>query len=286
MTIGKGFPTGRSCDGLLILDHIAEAAGLPYTNPYENSTADHSKGVNFAVGGTGVLSKALRRKWNVTLPYSNSSIDVQLRWFDHFLLDSFKNDTGLVRNHLGSSLFIIGGGGNDYAHLPDGKGNLTYVQQKERIMPDIMRRFKGAIERFIKFGATKIIVTGVYQGGCLPNSYQPDNKLHCHNLTNQFHMTHNHLLQKLIQQLTKQFPGVNIVYGDVWSAAQWIFDRYPSLGFKYPQKACCGDGNKLCGFEGSPYCKRPSEHIFWDQPGHFTHAAYQIMFGRACGRSS
>ncbi|CAN0903678.1 GDSL esterase/lipase At1g28580 [Linum grandiflorum] len=144
MTIGQA--TGRFCDGWLLLDRIAEAAGLPYTNPYLNKTLDHSKGVNFAVGGTGILSKELRRRWNVTLPYSNSSLDVQLRWFDQFLFQAFKNDTALLRQNLKASLFVIGGGGNDYAHLADAKGISSIVKQKQRIMPDIMTLMREAIE--------------------------------------------------------------------------------------------------------------------------------------------
>ncbi|CAN0881403.1 GDSL esterase/lipase At5g45910 [Linum grandiflorum] len=141
MTIG-GEVTGRACDGLLIIDRIATAAGLPYTNPYLNMTLDHSKGVNFAVGGTGLLSKALRLKWNVTLQYSQSSLDVQLRWFDGYLLGAFKNNTALLQDHLKSCLFMIGGGGNDYGSF--------HQKRKKRIMPDVMKSMTAALQKLIK----------------------------------------------------------------------------------------------------------------------------------------
>ncbi|CAN1846137.1 Acetylajmalan esterase [Linum perenne] len=278
MTIG-GEVTGRACDGLLIIDRIATAAGLPYVNPYENKTLDHSKGVNFAVGGTGLLSKELRLKWNVQLRYSQSSLDVQLYWFDQYLLGAFKNDTVALQDQLKSSLIMIGGGGNDYGSLlkMDGIPNL---EQKIMIMPDVMKSMRDALQRFVRYGATKIIVTGLYEGGCLPNDYNGVDKLNCNQEVNEYHILHNQLLQQEIGLLGTMFPNVTIVYGDMWSANQWIFDNYPSLGFIYPQKQCCGNGDQICGMDGSPYCTNPSEHVFWDFPGHFTHAAYKYLYDR------
>ncbi|CAN1150896.1 Acetylajmalan esterase [Linum perenne] len=278
MTIG-GEVTGRACDGLLIIDRIATAAGLPYVNPYENKTLDHSKGVNFAVGGTGLLSKELRLKWNVQLRYSQSSLDVQLYWFDQYLLGAFNNDTFALQDHLKSSLIMIGGGGNDYGSLQKMDG-IPNLEQKIMILPDVMKSMRDALQRFIRYGATKIIVTGLYEGGCLPSGYNGVDKLHCNQEVNEYHILHNQLLQQEIGLLGRMFPNVNIVYGDMWAANQWIFDNYPSLGFIYPQKQCCGDGDLICGMDGSPYCKNPSEHVFWDVPGHFTHAAYKYLYDR------
>ncbi|CAN1282032.1 GDSL esterase/lipase At5g45910 [Linum perenne] len=143
MTIG-GEVTGRACDGLLIIDRIATAAGLPYVNPYENKTLDHSKGVNFAVGGTGLLSKELRLKWNVQLRYSQSSLDVQLYWFDQYLLGAFNNDIAL-QDHLKSSLIMIGGGGNDYGSLQKMDG-IPNLEQKIMILPDVMKSMRDALQ--------------------------------------------------------------------------------------------------------------------------------------------
>ncbi|CAN1282035.1 GDSL esterase/lipase At5g03980 [Linum perenne] len=185
-----------------------------------------------------------------------------------------------LQDHLKSSLIMIGGGGNDYGSLQKMDG-IPNLEQKIMILPDVMKSMRDALQqRFIRYGATKIIVTGLYEGGCLPSGYNGVDKLHCNQEVNEYHILHNQLLQQEIGLLGRMFPNVNIVYGDMWAANQWIFDNYPSLGFIYPQKQCCGDGDLICGMDGSPYCKNPSEHVFWDVPGHFTHAAYKYLYDR------
>ncbi|CAN1828924.1 Acetylajmalan esterase [Linum perenne] len=273
--IDIGGPNGRMCDGWLIVDRVAMSSGLPVANPYLNKTMDHSKGVNFAVGGTGILSTELRKKWNVTLKYSQSSIDVQLRWFDEHLAATFK-DEAARREHIKSSLFMIGGGGNDYANLQDPPGT-TIVGARKLIMPDVMKCLTEAIEKFISYGATRIVVIGLPQGGCWPGNSQPDNKLHCDPVANEYHAIHNLLVQNEIQQLNKDFPDVLVAYGDIWGSSQWVWDRYKSLGFSFPQKSCCGSWELPCGFKGAPYCGKPKEYVHWDSTGHFTDAAYRYM---------
>ncbi|CAN1150857.1 GDSL esterase/lipase At3g48460 [Linum perenne] len=269
MPIG-GVATGRFCDGLLIIDRIATAAGLPYVNPYENKSLDHSKGVNFAVGGTGLLSKELRLKWNVKLT-SQNSLDVQLHWFDQYLLGAFKNDTVALQDHLKSSLIMIAGGSvNDYYNLQNMTG-IPNLERKIMIMPDVMKSMRDALQKFIRYGATKIIVTGLIEGGCLPMYYNGVDKLHCDREANEYHNLHNQLLQQEIGLLGRMFPNVSIVYGDIWSANQWILDHYTSLGFIYPQEQCCGAKDQGC-------CKKPSEYVHWDYAGHFTDAAYKYMY--------
>ncbi|CAI0411509.1 unnamed protein product [Linum tenue] len=145
MTIGRA--TGRACDGLLIIDHIAEATGLPFCNPYLNKSLDHSKGANFAVGGTGLLSKEERAEWNVNFVWSNDSLDVQLRWFDQHLNDNFKDEKAR-RDHLKSSLFVIGGGGNDYGAMGGSPlyDKLPYIEQKKLIMPFVVGALVDAVK--------------------------------------------------------------------------------------------------------------------------------------------
>ncbi|CAN1828920.1 GDSL esterase/lipase At3g48460 [Linum perenne] len=275
VTIGNDV-TGRFCDGLLIIDRIAQSAGLPFANPYLNKSLEHIKGVNFAVGGTGFLSKELREKWHVTLKYSQSSLDVQLRWFDEHLATTFKDEAGTRREHIKSSLFVIGGGSNDYVNL-HGPPGLGVVVERKLMMPDMMKCLTDAIKKFISYGATRIVVIGLPQGGCWPGNSQPDNKLHCDPVANEYHAIHNLLVQNEIQQLNKDFPDVLVAYGDIWGSSQWVWDRYKSLGFSFPQKSCCGSWELPCGFKGAPYCGKPKEYVHWDSTGHFTDAAYRYM---------
>ncbi|CAN1224976.1 GDSL esterase/lipase At1g28570 [Linum perenne] len=91
----------------------AEAVGVPNLNPSLNKSLDFSKGANFAVGGTALLSKKERKRWNVTLSWSNSSLPVQLSWFKQLVKPSYK-DPAVGRLKMESSLFMLGGGSADY----------------------------------------------------------------------------------------------------------------------------------------------------------------------------
>ncbi|CAN1351241.1 GDSL esterase/lipase At5g45910 [Linum perenne] len=275
----------------------AKAAGLPYVNPSLNKSLDHSKGVNFAVGGTGVLSKEARKKWNVVFPFSNSSLDVQLHRFDQFLQKTFKTKIARER-HLKSSLFFINGGFNDYQFLQSRAG-LSVLEQKKLIMPEIVQGLGNAVKKFISYGARKIIVVGVHPVGCAPgNSTNTKtagtSTIHCNKETSEYLVLHNKLLQKSINQWRRRFSDARIVYGDVYDAGMWVLNHCHALGFRYPQTRCCGTPTKYCGARGSPYCKNPKEYVFWDGL-HLTDAAYrdvyhrmipQIASGLQCGRKN
>ncbi|CAN1846214.1 GDSL esterase/lipase At5g03980 [Linum perenne] len=183
-----------------------------------------------------------------------------------------------LQDHLKSSLIMIAGGSvNDYYNLQNMTG-IPNLERKIMIMPDVMKSIRDALQKFIRYGATKIIVTGLIEGGCLPMYYNGVDKLHCDREANEYHNLHNQLLQQEIGLLGRMFPNVSIVYGDIWSANQWILDHYTSLGFISPQKQCCGTKYQGCGNDGSPYCKKPSEYVHWDYAGHFTDAAYNYMY--------
>ncbi|KAK3036248.1 hypothetical protein RJ639_030790 [Escallonia herrerae] len=49
--------TGRCSNGMLMIDYITLAAGIPLLNPYENAEADFRHGVNFA--STALSAQAL-----------------------------------------------------------------------------------------------------------------------------------------------------------------------------------------------------------------------------------
>ncbi|CAN1143177.1 GDSL esterase/lipase At5g45910 [Linum perenne] len=272
MTIHRA--TGRFSDGYLLIDHIAEAAGLPYVNPSLNETLDHSKGANFAVGGVSLLSNETRVKLNVTLPHSQSSVDIQLQWFEQHLKKRFQNETAR-REHLKGSLFMINGGSNDYGSVHSSR---PVVEAKIAIMPDVFAAMTDYIMKLInEYGATKLVVTGIYQGGCLVNYKFNDNKTHCDPTTNSFHSLHNGLLELELQLLRKMFPNVRIAYADIWGATQWLLDHYWSLGYRYPNyMGCCGSASMYCGTKGAPYCRNPNEYMFWDDV-HFTDYTYRLI---------
>ncbi|CAN1756837.1 GDSL esterase/lipase At5g45910 [Linum perenne] len=151
ITIGKA--TGRTSDGLLIVDHIAEAVGVPNLNPSLNKSLDFSKGANFAVGGTALLSKKERKRWNVTLSWSNSSLPVQLSWFKQLVKPSYKDPA--VQTILNAMLHT--------RVLPS--------IRKKLILPYAIGSLKRAVKKIRSYGGKYFLINGVYEGGCLPGAY-------------------------------------------------------------------------------------------------------------------
>ncbi|EEC75320.1 hypothetical protein OsI_11693 [Oryza sativa Indica Group] len=85
-----GHPTGRFCDGRLIVDFLADDLGLPFLTPFlrAKSPEDFRQGANFAVAGATALSQDFFKQMGLNLtiipPFS---LDVQLEWFKSVLID-------------------------------------------------------------------------------------------------------------------------------------------------------------------------------------------------------
>ncbi|KAK4440028.1 GDSL esterase/lipase [Sesamum alatum] len=84
-------PTGRSCDGRLVIDFIAESLGLPLVESYiagrnaAEKGRNFSKGVNFAVGGATALDTMFYDKRGIHNRVTNVTLETQLDWFKEFL---------------------------------------------------------------------------------------------------------------------------------------------------------------------------------------------------------
>ncbi|CAD6240501.1 unnamed protein product [Miscanthus lutarioriparius] len=95
-----GHPTGRVCNGCLVVDFVAAAVGLPFVPPYLAEGQNFSTGANFAVIGATALDLAYYQRQNITtVPPFNTSLSVQLGWFEH-LRPSLGNATarGLIQH--------------------------------------------------------------------------------------------------------------------------------------------------------------------------------------------
>ncbi|KAF5443033.1 hypothetical protein F2P56_035627, partial [Juglans regia] len=118
-------PGYRLCNGRLVIDFLCDALSIPTLRPYADSSAEFSKGVNFAIAGSTTLStdfftqfinKGHSLMWNA----NPESCDTQLNWFNKYIAE--KGCKGIheeaCRGEMANSLFWIGEmGGNDYARL-------------------------------------------------------------------------------------------------------------------------------------------------------------------------
>ncbi|XP_052188953.1 acetylajmalan esterase-like [Diospyros lotus] len=282
--------TGRCSNGLLMIDYIANAAGLPLLNPYKNMDANFRHGVNFAVAGSTALSTEHLASKNIVSPVTTSSLGIQLDWMTSHFSSICYSERDCVEK-LKNSLFMVGEiGGNDYNYaLLQGKS----IEQVMSMVPEIVQEITDAIKRVISHGAVRIIVPGNFPIGCLPiyltafntNATQAYDEHRCLRRLNDFAKYHNNHLQEAIEELRKEFSHVNIVYGDYYNAYKWLLKNFAIFGFdlKWIQKSCCGTGgdynfnlDKMCGEQDVPICSNPDQYISWDGI-HSTQRAYKLM---------
>ncbi|CAH8253801.1 unnamed protein product [Arabidopsis lyrata] len=304
-------PTGRSCDGRIIMDFIAEFVGLPYVPPYFGSkNGNFDKGVNFAVAGATALESSFLMKRGIH-PHTNVSLGVQLKSFKKSLPDLCGSPSD-CRDKIGNALILMGEiGGNDY--------NFPFFERKpikevKELVPFVIATISSAITELIGMGAKTFLVPGEFPIGCSVvylTLYQTSNKEEYDPLTgclkwlNKFGEYHSQQLKTELNRLRKLNPHVNIIYADYYNALLRLFKEPAKFGFMdRPLHACCGIGGQYnfnftrkCGSVGVESCKDPSKYVGWDGV-HMTEGAYKWIadgilkgpyaippFGRSCLRS-
>ncbi|KAL0399104.1 UNVERIFIED_CONTAM: GDSL esterase/lipase [Sesamum radiatum] len=91
--------TGRCSNGLLMIDYIAMAAGLPFLPPYKNlDAADFEHGVNFAVTGSTALPSKVLADQHIYSPVTTSSLNVQLDWMFNYFTSICRNSRAYDNN--------------------------------------------------------------------------------------------------------------------------------------------------------------------------------------------
>ncbi|XP_062208291.1 GDSL esterase/lipase At1g28600-like [Phragmites australis] len=288
-----GHPTGRASNGRIVLDFIADAFGLPFVPPSLAQGQNFSKGANFAVVGATALDLAYFMQQNITsVPPFNSSLSVQLGWFEQ-LKPSFCNTSQGCEDYLGKSLFFMGEfGGNDYIFfLADNKT----VDQTKAYVPAVVNAIAAGVERLIQHGAKRIVVPGNLPTGCTPiilTLYASTNASDydhygCLKKFNGLALDHNTLLQRRVHELRSKYPHAKIGFAEYYRPVLAFLKKPAYFGFNGSSalSACCGAGGKYnynataaCGFPGVPACADPSKAVNWDGI-HLTESAYRDIAG-------
>ncbi|KAJ3701177.1 hypothetical protein LUZ61_004882 [Rhynchospora tenuis] len=214
--------TGRGCDGRLVVDFIAQNLSLPLVPPYFSKGQDFHTGVNFAVIGSTALSLEYFRQRNITIPATDTSISVQLGWFNQFKT-SICNTTDSCKDYFSKSLFIFGEfGGNDYTFVLSSGKSISEV--KSYYVPVVINATKEAAESLLELGATTIVLPGNLPTGCIPimlTLYASTNKsdydhLGCLKHYNTIGYYHNIKLREAVVQLQLKYPKAKIIYADYY----------------------------------------------------------------------
>ncbi|GJN38115.1 hypothetical protein PR202_gb27127 [Eleusine coracana subsp. coracana] len=294
-----GHPTGRASDGRLVLDFIADALGLPFVPPFLAKDHDfRSEGANFAVIGATALSLSYFLEQNVTfVPPFNSSLSVQLGWFEQ-LKPRLCNTRQGCDCYVGRSLFFMGEfGGNDYVFFL--AANKT-VEETRAFVPAVVNAIADGVERLIQHGAKRIVVPGSIPMGCTPimltlyaspNVWDYD-KYGCLRKMNGLARRHNTLLWRQVQALRNRHPRKTIIFADYYRPVLAFLQKPTVFGFDGSSALveCCGGGGKynynataVCGLLGATACADPSRAVNWDGI-HLTEAAYRkIAKSWLCG---
>nr|AAM65183.1 lipase, putative [Arabidopsis thaliana] len=304
-------PTGRSCDGRIIMDFIAEFVGLPYVPPYFGSkNRNFDKGVNFAVAGATALKSSFLKKRGIQ-PHTNVSLRVQLKSFKKSLPNLCGSPSD-CRDMIGNALILMGEiGGNDY-NFPF--FNRKPVKEVEELVPFVIASISSTITELIGMGGKTFLVPGEFPIGCsvvyltlykTSNKDEYDPTTGCLKWLNKFGEYHSEKLKAELNRLRKLYPHVNIIYADYYNSLLRIFKEPAKFGFMdRPFPACCGIGGpynfnftRKCGSVGVKSCKDPSKYVGWDGV-HMTEAAYKWIadgilngpyanppFDRSCLRS-
>ncbi|KAL9686448.1 hypothetical protein QQ045_023907 [Rhodiola kirilowii] len=285
-------PAGRTCNGRLIIDFIAETLKLPYLDAYLDSVATSFRtGANFATGGSTI------RQQNESFLFSSPfSLDVQFAQFSNFKArtSGFYNHTIKFKKpiskdelpkpkNFAKALFTVDIGQND---LSAGFRKLS-DQQLLAAIPDILTVFALQIQNLYNLtGARNFWIHNTGPIGCLPStlinlpSSLPPGSLDeygCMKVQSDMAREFNKQLKEKVTRLRTQLPLAAITYVDVHAAKMDLIANSSSHGFVDMRKICCGyfrNGSLIVGcgrqllvngttlFGGS--CKNPSSHISWD----------------------
>lgn len=291
-------PSGRACDGRLILDFLAQALGLPFISPYLQSIgSDYRHGANYATLASTVL---LPNTSLFVTGISPFSLAIQLNQMKQFkvLVDEhhFSGSSYLPQPDIfAKSLYTFYIGQNDFT------SNLAAIgiDGVKQYLPQVISQIAGTIKELYELGGHTFLVLNLAPVGCYPallaqlkhNSSDID-EFGCLVSYNRAVVDYNNMLKEALSQTRKLLPDASVIYVNTHDVLLKLF-QHPTLhGLKYSTKACCGHGGGAYNFDPKIFCGRkqvvngrnvtaeacsdPQSYVSWDGV-HSTEAANKIV---------
>lgn len=295
-----GRPTGRFSDGRLLVDFLAKYVGLPLLNPSLDSSADFSRGVNYAVSGATALNASyLNSRFIFTLG-RDDSLEVQLGW--HL---AFKGSKATAKkpnvNAFANGLYVLEIGGNDYLNA---LRLYSPSQVSSEFVPLIVDKIRQTSEVLYANGARHFLFISVPPLGCSPFQlvrFPNDAKdsFGCLQDLNALSYKHSSELLKLVHDLRGAHPDATFVFVDYYGAYIHVLQNSGSYGFTNTLDACCGAGklfphnfnlllfcNKLTSTTiPASLCHDPNVYLSWDGI-HLTDRLNSHVFNLTIGTGS
>ncbi|KAL3813549.1 hypothetical protein ACJIZ3_014817 [Penstemon smallii] len=291
-------PSGRFCDGRLIIDFLMDAFDLPFLSPYLESIGAPSfrTGSNFAVWASTVLSASA----SSVNPFS---FEVQVAQFLRFKakVQDLHDNSGKFdkyipdQDYFQKALYMFDIGQND---LADGFLSKT-LDQVLAAIPIILSKFEDGIEKLYEQGAKKFWIHNTGPLGCLPENivkYGTDpsklDGLGCVRSQNQASKIFNLQLHALFKKLQGKYQDANVTYVDIFTIKSNLIANYSKYGFEQPLMACCGYGGPPSNYDSridcgqtkvlngssvtAKVCDDSTKYINWEGT-HYTEAANQYV---------
>ncbi|KAJ8753455.1 hypothetical protein K2173_019854 [Erythroxylum novogranatense] len=291
-------PSGRYCDGRLIIDFLLDAMDLPFLNAYLESIGvpNFRKGCNFAAAGSTIRPAT-------PTSVSPFSFGVQVNQFLRFkarALELLAKGKRLEKflpaeDFFAKGLYMFDIGQNDLAGAFYSK---TFDQIVASI-PFILTEFETGIQKLYDQGARNFWVHNTGPLGCLTQNvvkFGTDasklDELGCVSGHNQAAKLLNLQLHALCKKLQGQYADSNFTYVDLYTIKSNLIGNYSRYGFEQPIMACCGYGGPpfnydtriSCGqtkvLNGTTViakaCNDSTEYVNWDGI-HYTEAANQYV---------
>ncbi|XP_010278953.1 PREDICTED: GDSL esterase/lipase At1g54790-like [Nelumbo nucifera] len=299
-------PSGRFCDGRLIVDFLVDAMDLPLLNAYLDSVGapNFGTGCNFATGGSTILPANAAS----TSPFSFGIQVAQFLRFKARVLELLAKGKGLEKflppeDYFKKGLYMFDIGQNDL----DGAFYSTSEDQVLALIPTILQEFESGVKKLYEQGARQFWIHNTGPLGCLPriiatfgNNSSKIDELGCVSSHNRAATLFNLQLHGLCRKLQSQFLDANVTYVDVFSIKLNLISNSSQYGFAHFITACCGYGGPPLNYDSriscgqtkslngtlvtSKPCNDTREYVNWDG-NHYTEAANlhissQILTGK------
>lgn len=290
LPIGRIFPrqpSGRFCDGRLIIDFLCENLNMSYLSAYLDALEpDFEHGANFAIAGAATQAYA-------TNPFS---LQVQVLQFLLFRSRSLKlhnlgyNSKQLIDEEgFNSALYTFDIGQNDLY----GAFASNFTNRTDFVVTEI----KKAIQTIYTEGGKNFWVHNTGPFGCLPERLsvqRNDSDLDQHGCLSTLNNGAKILNEKLrvaCDELNSSLQNATVVYTDIYSIKYDLIANHSNYGFESPELACCGYGGPpnnfnssiRCGGKGSQACPVGSKYVSWDGV-HYTEAANAFVATKILSR--
>lgn len=293
-----GRPSGRYCDGRLIIDFIAGKLGLPYLSAYLDALqANFQHGADFAASGTTIQHVDGTLFGNGFNPLS---LDVQLLQFEElkertselYAQENLKNRLPRLED-FSKALYTFDIGQND---IHNALTTMTEDEARDSI-PELINQLALAIKKLHELGARTFWIHNTGPIGCLPYflmNYPPKpgniDEAGCVKSFNEVAKEFNRQLKNRVSKLRTELHESLLVYVDIYSAKHNLISGSKKYGFVDPLGYCCkhvGNSTLRCWDKktvngttvyATP-CNNPSEYISWDSI-HYTEAANRWVANR------